>query len=98
MPGAVLITGCSAGIRIARLDVAGMSLWPDAVRELGDAIGDGAAVSGPGDAIVERSKDIRIACYERAEAHREHDGDHQRPYFVISTRSPHRSHHPYTRA
>jgi hypothetical protein len=54
-----------------------MSLWPDVVREAGDAVGDCAAVSGPGDAIVKCSKDIRIARYERAEAHREHDGDHQ---------------------
>src|SRR6478609_1380307 len=78
MPRVVLITGYSAGIRIARLDVAGMSLRPDVVRELGDAVGDRAAIAGLGDAVVERGEDARVVRYERAEAHRKHDGDNQR--------------------
>jgi hypothetical protein len=54
------------------------TLRPDVVRELGDATGDRAAIAGLGDAVVERGEDARVVRYERAEAHREHDGDNQR--------------------
>jgi hypothetical protein len=55
-----------------------MILWPDVVREAGDAGSDCAAIAGPGDAVAGRGEDIRVAGHERAEAHREHDGDDQR--------------------
>jgi transposase len=47
-----------------------MILWPDVVREAGDAAGDGAANAGLGDAVVERGEDVRVARHERAEADR----------------------------
>jgi hypothetical protein len=55
-----------------------MILWPDVVREAGDAAGDGAAIAGRGDAVVERGEDVRVARDEGAEADREQDGDGQR--------------------
>jgi EmrB/QacA subfamily drug resistance transporter len=53
-------------------------LWADVVREAGDAAGDRAAITGLGDAVVEHGEDARVVRHERADAHREHDGDNQR--------------------
>ena len=55
-----------------------MTLWPDVVREAGDAVGDCAAIAGLGDAVVESGEDVRIVRHECAEAYREHDGDNER--------------------
>jgi EmrB/QacA subfamily drug resistance transporter len=52
-------------------------LWPDVVREAGDAAGDRAAITGLGDTVVEHGEDARVVRHERADAHREHDGDNQ---------------------
>jgi hypothetical protein len=50
-------------------------LWPDVIRDVCDAVGDGTAIAGPGNAVVERGDDVRVARYERAEADGEHDAD-----------------------
>jgi hypothetical protein len=53
-------------------------LWPDVVCEAGDTAGDRAAITGLGDAVVERGEDAGVVRHERADAYREHDGDNQR--------------------
>jgi hypothetical protein len=53
------------------------SLWSDVVREAGDAVRDGAAIGGPGDAVVERGEDVRVARHESPEADREYNADNQ---------------------